>query len=89
MIECGTGKAGFVRYHGEYCVQMDSYHSLREWPESPVYFKIITWFFFFTPQIYLERLQRVCVDHLVDHQRWRKLNAELQEDWSGSITPVR
>ncbi|RPD61236.1 hypothetical protein L227DRAFT_574318 [Lentinus tigrinus ALCF2SS1-6] len=88
-LKHNISKARFVRYHGEYCVQMDAYKSQSgEWPEPAKGFKIVGWLFFFTPQIYLERLRRVWVDYRVNTVHWRKLVTELQEDWTASITPA-
>ncbi len=84
-----TALASFRRYHGEYCVQLDSHRSSGEYPEPSRPFKIVAWLLFSTPRTYLNRIRKIWVDQVVDHQQWRSLMSELQEDWLAAITPVR
>ena len=44
--------------------------------------------FFFTPEIYLVQLSAVLVDGKVNHDNWKTLITQLQDDWMASITPV-
>ncbi|RDX47301.1 hypothetical protein OH76DRAFT_1406204 [Lentinus brumalis] len=81
--------ASFRRYHGEYCAQLDSDLSqFGEYPEPRTLFKIVAWLFFSTPRTYLDCVRRAWVDQVVNHQHWRRLVSELQEDWTASITPA-
>ncbi|KAH9941628.1 uncharacterized protein BXZ73DRAFT_98017 [Epithele typhae] len=45
-------------------------------------------FLLLTPEIYLERLNKVWVNHMVNSQYWRKFIEDTQADWQGSITPT-
>ena len=52
------------------------------------WFDPLSWILFAAPQVYLEMLKKVWVDHQVNYQYWRKFIKELQDDWTASITPV-
>ncbi|KAH9941629.1 uncharacterized protein BXZ73DRAFT_9683, partial [Epithele typhae] len=79
-----------IRYYGERYAQLDVFSSIRAAPppNTSILFKIATYFFFFTPEIYLERLNKAWVNRMVNPQYWRKFIEDTQADWQGSITPT-
>ncbi|KAI0356102.1 hypothetical protein OH77DRAFT_1453865 [Trametes cingulata] len=79
-------------YHGTKWARLDSNKSVirdmtlvvhtRSW-----WFTCASWLLFYTPSIYIKRLQEMWLDQKINHQPWRKFIAEIQEDWTASITP--
>ena len=80
----------FLRYHGERYAQLDSDRSVYQetHQDRHLWFRIFSWIFFLTPQIYYDRLIKTWVDSKVNYDQWRTFIGELQSDWAASITPV-
>ncbi|TBU38611.1 hypothetical protein BD309DRAFT_874008 [Dichomitus squalens] len=79
----------FIRYHGERYAQLDSDRSvyLETHHDRHLWFRMFSWIFFWTPQIYYDRLSITWVDSKVNYDHWKTFIGELQSDWAASITP--
>ncbi|CDO70480.1 hypothetical protein BN946_scf184569.g23 [Trametes cinnabarina] len=82
----------FRHYHGTKWARLDSNRSVHKdiavaKHDHSWWFYLTSWLLFFSPSIYIKRLDEMWLDEKINHQPWRKFIHELQEDWTASITP--
>ncbi|KAI9067010.1 hypothetical protein FKP32DRAFT_1684141 [Trametes sanguinea] len=82
----------FRHYHGTKWARLDSNRSVHHDTSLIVHnhtwwFYVTSWLLFWTPSIYIKRIDEMWLDQKINHQPWRKFISELQEDWTASITP--
>ncbi|KAI0642653.1 hypothetical protein C8Q79DRAFT_1013325 [Trametes meyenii] len=85
-----TANEIFLNYHGTQWARLDANRSVRYDITTRVHswwFKPASWTLFCTPMVYVRRLDEMWIDGKINHQPWRKFIAEIQEDWTASITP--
>ena len=78
----------FICYHGERTVQLNPDRQIDQEPKISIWFKAASCCCFFTPHIYINRLNKIWSAHGINYPKWRKFILELQDDWAASITPV-
>ncbi|KAH9899341.1 hypothetical protein C8Q73DRAFT_724392 [Cubamyces lactineus] len=78
-------------YHGTKWARLDANRSVHRNTNTKCdhswWFNLLSFLFFFTPSLYIKRLDEMWLDMKINHQPWRKFISEIQEDWTASITP--
>ncbi|OCH89644.1 hypothetical protein OBBRIDRAFT_654780 [Obba rivulosa] len=85
-------KERFQHYHGEHWARLNRDQSVKEDLKQRQYqrsywFLFLLWLCFYLPDQYLEELECIFVDHLVNYRPWNRFISGLKQDWADIMVP--
>ena len=91
LIFAAPDKERFLHFYGEPGARLDRSDSAFKASvrrPRPWWFRILSFFFFFMPLVYMNEFDSLYVDDSVHYHFWRQFMSALKRDWDNSITPV-
>ena len=82
----------FLNYYGQRGARLgrnESVHTIDIHRKSSYLFLLVRPFLFYTPDIYIRKLDEIWVDNQVNEGPWNKFWNEIRRDWERTFTPVR
>ncbi|KAL6302656.1 hypothetical protein BKA93DRAFT_827172 [Sparassis latifolia] len=82
--------ARFMNYHGQQYARLDRDRSVYEGSDEPhsYIFLMLSPLLFYTPDLYIEELEKVWVEETAHYQPWNIFVSSLQKDWESAILPA-